>query len=65
MQVHEIQLPPSVGERNASARMTAEKVLALRTAYDAGGALPGLASAFGINVRTARHIARRTTWTHL
>jgi transposase-like protein len=58
-------LPPSMGERNSSARMTEEKVRALRAAYDAGAALSGLANAFGISHRAARHIAHRTSWRHV
>lgn len=58
-------LPPSVGERNSSAKMTADKVRGLRAAYDAGGRLSALAEAFGIDTRTARHIAQRTSWTHV
>jgi len=58
-------LPPSVGERNASARMTAEKVRALRVAADAGARLAPLAEAFGVDVRTARHIVDRTSWRHV
>lgn len=58
-------LPPSVGERNSAARMTADKVRALRTAHAAGGKLRYLAAAFGIDVRTARHIVNRTSWTHV
>ena len=58
-------LPPSVGERNSSARMTADKVRALRFAYDVGGRLASLADAFGIDTRTARHIAQRTSWRHV
>lgn len=58
-------LPPSVGERNSSALMTATKVRALRIAHEAGGDLAGLARAFGVHERTARHIVQRTSWTHV
>lgn len=58
-------LPPSVGERNASARMTADKVRALRVAAAAGGRLSALADAFDVDVRTARHIVDRTSWRHV
>lgn len=58
-------LPPSVGERNPAARMTADGVRALRAAYQAGGTLRHLARAFGISERAARHIVRGTSWTHV
>lgn len=58
-------LPPSVGERNPAARMTADGVRALRAAYRAGGTLRHLARAFGISERAARHIVRGTSWTHV
>lgn len=60
-----VQLPPSVGERNSSAKMTADKVRALRGAADAGAGLSSLADAFEIDVRTARHIVQRTSWRHV
>lgn len=60
-----VKLPPSVGERNSSAKMTADKVRALRGAADAGAGLSSLADAFEIDVRTARHIVQRTSWRHV
>lgn len=58
-------LPPSVGERNSAARLTAQKVKAIRAAHAAGGRLSDLAAAFDVDPRTARHIVRRTTWVHV
>ena len=59
------ELPPSVGERNSAAVMTEDKVRAIRAAHDAGADLAGLARAFDIHVRTARHIVQRTSWRHV
>jgi hypothetical protein len=58
-------LPPSTGERNSAAKLTAQKVRAIRAAADAGGRVAALAVAFGVSDRTVRHIARRTSWTHI
>lgn len=58
-------LPPSVGERNSAAKLTARKVTAIRAAYAAGGSVSGLATAFGVSSRTVRHIVRGTSWTHI
>jgi len=58
-------LPPSVGERNSAAKLTASKVRAIRTAHAAGGRASALATAFGVSSRTVRHIVRGTSWTHI
>jgi len=58
-------LRPSVGERNSSAVLTTDKVRAIRAAADAGGNVRLIGAAFGISERAARHIARRTSWTHV
>lgn len=58
-------LPPSVGERNPAALLTADKVRALRIAHAAGAQLCYLARAFGISERAARHVVQRTTWRHV
>lgn len=58
-------LPPSVGERNSAAKLTARKVRAIREAYAAGGSVAGLASAFDVSDRTVRHVVRGTSWTHI
>jgi len=59
------ELPPSVGERNSAAKLTAEKVRAIRIAHDAGARDAALAEAFNVSARTVRHIVRRTSWTHV
>ncbi|MGW2398487.1 hypothetical protein ACWCYY_18235 [Kitasatospora sp. NPDC001664] len=56
---------PSQGTGNSQAKLNADKVLAIRKAADAGARLAELAEAFEISVRACRHIARRTSWTHL
>ncbi|GGQ07890.1 hypothetical protein GCM10010187_24980 [Actinomadura coerulea] len=58
-------LAPSVGERNSAAKLTAAKVRAIRDAHAAGGRLADLARAFDVSDRTARHIVRGTSWTHV
>lgn len=58
-------LPPSVGERNSAAKLTSGKVLAIRSAFAAGGRASALATAFGVSDRTVRHIVRGTSWTHI
>jgi predicted DNA binding protein len=59
------ELPPSVGERNSSARLTTRQVLAIREAHEAGGSVRGLAEAFGVSDRAIRHVVRGTSWTHV
>jgi len=61
----QFELPPSVGERNPAALLTADKVRALRAAHAAGAQLCYLARAFGISERAARHVVQRTTWRHV
>lgn len=61
----ETQLAPSMGERNSAAKMTEEKVKALRASHDAGVGIAAIADAFEIDVRTARHIVQRTSWRHV
>ena len=65
LSVANVTLPPSVGERNSAAKLTAEQVRAIRAAVAAGGRLAALAVAFGVSPRTVRHIARGTSWTHV
>lgn len=59
------ELAPSMGERNSAAKMTEEKVKALRASHDAGVGISAIADAFEIDVRTARHIVQRTSWRHV
>jgi len=54
-----------VGERNSAARLTADKVRAIRIAAAAGANLRDLARAFDVAERTARHIVDGTSWRHL
>lgn len=61
----QVDLPPSAGERNPAALLTADKVRALRAAHAAGAQLSSLARAFGISERAARHVVQRTTWRHV
>ncbi|MFD8318903.1 hypothetical protein [Kitasatospora purpeofusca] len=56
---------PSQGTGNSQAKLNSDKVYAIRKAADAGAKLAELADAFSISVRACRHIARRTSWTHL
>ncbi|WP_431888697.1 hypothetical protein [Nocardiopsis alba] len=58
-------LPPSVGERNGAARLTADKVRAIRAAAYAGARLSGLAEAFDVEPRTIRHVVDGTSWRHV
>lgn len=58
-------LPPSVGERNSAAKLTALQVQMIRGAADSGGTIAGLAEAFGVSPRAVRHIVNRTSWTHI
>ncbi|GAA1403314.1 hypothetical protein GCM10009639_47970 [Kitasatospora putterlickiae] len=57
--------PPSAGTRNSQAKLTERKVYAIRQSADLGAGLAALAESFGISERACRHIARRTSWSHL
>ena len=61
----QVDLPPSAGERNPAALLTADKVRTLRADHAAGAQLTSLARAFGISERAARHVVQRTTWRHV
>jgi hypothetical protein len=58
--------PPSPrGERNAKAKMTAEKVREMRQLYRDGWKQVDLAERFGVFQGTVSQIIRRKTWTHV
>ncbi|MFJ9574311.1 hypothetical protein [Streptomyces bacillaris] len=59
------EVHPSTGTGNSAAKLNEDKVRAIRQAADAGARLTPLAEAFGISARAARHIVRRTSWTHV
>ncbi|MER5886826.1 hypothetical protein ABT160_23630 [Streptomyces sp. NPDC001941] len=56
---------PSTGTGNGAAKLNDAKVRAIRVAAGAGANLAHLATAFGISVRTARHIVEGTSWRHV
>ncbi|MFB7947017.1 hypothetical protein ACFC6L_19115 [Kitasatospora phosalacinea] len=56
---------PQSGTRNSQAKLTERKVAAIRRAADLGANLAALAEAFGVSERACRHIADRTSWSHL
>lgn len=54
------------GEKNAHAKLTAEKVIELRKRYADGGiTLKDLAKQYGISRLTAGDAVRRVTWKHI
>lgn len=54
------------GERNASAKLTADDVRSIRRARDAQlGTLRGLALKYGVTKGTINFIAKRKTWRHI
>lgn len=55
----------ATGESHPNAKLTDEKVLALRAAYAAGTPKSILARDYGIHVDTITQIVTRKTWTHL
>lgn len=54
-----------LGERHHQAKLTADDVLAIRTARDAGSTLQSLADRFGIGLSQASRIVRRLSWGHI
>ena len=54
------------GEQHHLAKLTAEKVLAMRTRYVAGDvSMPALAREYGVNYASARSAIKGETWKHL
>lgn len=54
------------GERHYRARMTAERVKAIRKKYEAGGVtMRALAAEFGVSLATAQRVIRRQSWKHI
>ena len=54
-----------VGDRNPSAKLTTEDVLAIREDYDNGAGPREIAARYGVDRSTVHEIVRRTSWTHL
>jgi hypothetical protein len=54
-----------VGERNGSAKLNVEKVLAIRSAVASGRTYKDVASEFGINHHYVGRIVKGTSWSHV
>ena len=57
--------PTLIGERVSSARLTPEKVLAIRARYPRGESYQVLATAFGVAKSTVEAVVKRQTWAHV
>ena len=53
------------GERQGSAKLTAEKVIEIRRLHEEGGTIMGIARAFGVSPPTIYAIIRGKTWRHV
>lgn len=53
------------GERNGNSKLTAEQVLAIRAAVDAGEQKKAISRRFGVSEKLVLNIHRRLTWTHI
>lgn len=53
------------GERQGLAKLTAEKVRAIRAAYDSGMTVAGIARAFNVPQMTLYAVVKRRTWKHV
>ena len=53
------------GEKNGSAKLTAEKVIEIRSRYAAGTSQAALAREYGMHPASINSIVLRRTWTHI
>lgn len=67
-EVHPARIDPSYlarGERQGSAKLTADDVVAIRVAYADGARLVALADRFGVTEGAILNAIRGTTWAHI
>lgn len=56
---------PPTGERNWNAKLTNDKVVAIKTLLAAGETAVHVAARYGVHRNTIRRISRAITWRHV